>query len=270
MIMWQRRLRVAARVCIGAGALAATGVVAQAVWVMIATPRLPPPSDQPEGVAEVNGSADGRLATLALLGDSPVEGVGCASHEKTALSGCTAKALAMRLGCPVHWRAIGRGGFKTADVEATLLPELEGWCSSRRHCLDVLVLSCGVNDTLGCRSAAQFRADLDSLLGRLRGLVGEGCLILVLGLPDFDLLPFLPWPLSALLGQRGRALGSVMGAVVESHGATLVQFPSLTSVAREHGAAIADLLASDGFHPEGLGSELLGDLLAEAVEDTLE
>ena len=53
-----------------------------------------------------------------------------------------------------------------------------------------------------CPASYLHPGDVDALLGSVRGVVGDACLIVVIGLPDFSLLPFLPWPLGALFAWR--------------------------------------------------------------------
>ena len=266
--------RLLAGVALGGAGAAVCVLVGQAAWVKLVTPQLPAPDDDNWGLTASASSRSGveenSEVRLALVGDSPVEGVGCASHE-AALAGQTARALAARLEAPVQWRALGRRGLTAAGVEAEMVPLLREFAGEAgRGAVDIVVVSAGVNNVLGLTSAARFQRELDGLLAGVRAAAGGSCLVLVLGLPDFGRLPFLPWPLNALFAWRGRALEAVLAGVAEAHDALHVTLPDLASVAESRGIKVASLLAADGFHPEGQGCTLLGDLLAAEVEDTLE
>ncbi|KAL3802682.1 hypothetical protein HJC23_012006 [Cyclotella cryptica] len=84
--------------------------------------------------------------------------------------------------------------------------------------IHAIVLLCGVNNVLSPQcTPSSFSSEVSSLLSSIRK---HACLrqtpILVLGLPNFSKLPFLPsWPMGWILGVRGRRMQSALEGLVE-------------------------------------------------------
>ena len=85
--------------------------------------------------------------------------------------------------------------------------------------IHAIILLCGVNNVLDPQSTTHsFHNDVQSLItNSIRNYPGlENTPLLVLGLPDFAKLPFLPsWPLGWMLGVRGRWMQGMLERVVE-------------------------------------------------------
>lgn len=175
-----------------------------------------------------------------LVGDSPVEGIGN-DHHHHALGGQTARAFA-KLVCRdggydrVRYWSYGKSGLTARGIQEDMVPFVHrvvddlqrrdeddpdgtnggGGASSSEPAIHAVVLLCGVNNVLDPRStAASFHSEVRSLLGSIRGRPGlEHTPVVVLGLPDFAKLPFLPWPLCFALGLRGRRMQRVLELAV--------------------------------------------------------
>ncbi|KAL7459097.1 hypothetical protein ACHAWC_010812 [Mediolabrus comicus] len=174
---------------------------------------------------------------LVLIGDSPVEGVGNANHN-VALSGQTAKAFAQKVvvgggmqqqnkqasidyygyDCVRYW-SYGKSGLTARGIEEEMVPYLHrvvddiiSTSSEEVHqnssTIHAIVLLSGVNNVLDVNStASSFYLDVHRLIRCIRNnprLMNTP--LIVLGLPDFSTLPFLPWPLAFALGVRGRMM----------------------------------------------------------------
>ena len=216
------------------------------------TPRLPPPPlSGVDFVREgriVAPNHDGELVDdnyvykekehkefrIVLIGDSPVEGIGN-THHHLALSGSTAKAFAQTLttndehdcyDCVRYW-SYGKSGLTAREIQEEMVPCLhrvqdsllqdDDSDSDEQHTMiHTIGLLCGVNNVLDMNStASSFYSDVHSLIQSIRNnsRLSKTPLI-VLGLPDFSKLPFLPWPLAFVLGYRGRMMQSMLEKAV--------------------------------------------------------
>ena len=283
---------------------------------------------------------------LLLLGDSPVEGIGCTTH-RGSFGGRTALSLSRYLGdeCdsdntkigdgksnndkngrvsndvndgrPIRFWSIGKSGLTASgicDKMVPLIKDLEPTSPSLRrgHRLpsssesnekktppfpvDLVVISCGVNDVLSGRTIKMFERDLKLLLDSVRECTvlpdDDSCRpppVIFLGLPDFASMPFLPYyPLGAFLGWRGSLLQRAMENFVLNdrrrvndddknnnnnkdnigRNIAIAHIPSIQAYLDEEKEAENDLkvenfFAKDGFHPAGFGTKMLGDLVTE-------
>jgi len=249
-----------------ASAAGATGVflAAQAVYVGLTTPRLPPPAQsahdfERDGLVVVDDSLSSRQngdthcrienasktndtssfteccsklknmrekeeICVMLIGDSPVEGIGNPTHD-VALGGQTARAFSRLYHKPVRYWSYGKSGLTTRGVQTEMVPLMKQ--ISKKRELDVVIVSCGVNNTLRSHSAETFGRELNSLLHSIFDYADSGgrsgnenrkpknVTVILIGLIDFSYLPFLPWPLSSVLGWRSRSLQAEMERVVE-------------------------------------------------------
>ena len=248
--------RLALKIIAGASITTSALLVLQLVWIVLKTPRLPPPpssgedfvregrvvkvaNDDEEESGDSGEEKDDDIGVttfssnttkqkefrLVLVGDSPVEGIGNNTHHK-ALSGQTARAVAKKLACDgeeydtVRYWSYGKSGLTARGVEKKMLPYLyrvvdDMHCMHNStnqnidgHAIHAIILLCGVNNVLDPLSTAtSFHSEVLSLLNSIRCRPGlENTPLIVLGLPDFSRLPFLPWPLSFALGLRARKM----------------------------------------------------------------
>ena len=228
-------------------------LVLQLLYVVWRTPRLPPPPlsgvDFVRDGRIVAPNHDGDLVDdnyvleekmqkefrLVLIGDSPVEGIGN-THHHLALSGSTAKAFAQTLttndegdcyDCVRYW-SYGKSGLTAREIEEGMVPYLhcvqdsllqenDDSDSDEQHTMiHAIVLLCGVNNVLDMNStSSSFYSDVHSLIQSIRNNSQlSSTPLIVLGLPDFSKLPFLPWPLAFVLGYRGRMMQSMLEKAV--------------------------------------------------------
>jgi lysophospholipase L1-like esterase len=226
----------------------------QLLYVVIKTPRLPPPplsgvDFRREGIVvrwDDDGDEEGgqeedvnprcncdegvekqhpKEFRLVLVGDSPVEGIGNTRH-KDALGGQTARAFAKAVyrqsygyDCVRYW-SFGKSGLTAKGIEEEMVPLVHRTAddlhnlthdnaSQSEPMVHAIVLLCGVNDVLDPRSTTTtLHNDVHSLIRSIRTHSALECTpLIVLGLPDFAKLPFLPfWPLGWALGWRGRRM----------------------------------------------------------------
>mmetsp|Transcript_20420 Transcript_20420/g.43792 ORF Transcript_20420/g.43792 Transcript_20420/m.43792 type:complete len:473 (-) Transcript_20420:68-1486(-) len=162
---------------------------------------------------------------LVLVGDSPVEGIGNVHHYH-ALGGQTARAFSNLVcrqkdyDCVRYW-SYGKSGLTARGIEKEMVPFLLSVVdtiekvgdsadneASLETAIHAIIILCGVNNVLDPLSTtSSFRSEVRSLLTSIRGRPElERTPLIVLGLPDFARLPFLPWPLAFVLGIRGRRM----------------------------------------------------------------
>ena len=135
-----------------------------------------------------------------------------------------------RYDCVRYW-SFGKSGLTARGIQDEMVPLLHSTADMLHQCyhdskksndelpssrgsdedpiIHAIVLLCGVNNVLSPQcTPLSFAADVSSLLSSIRK---HRCLrqtpILILGLPDFSGLPFLPsWPMGWVLGARGRRM----------------------------------------------------------------
>lgn len=230
------------------------------------TPRLPQAVGPNSGMARPQAIASEQPPgqpplQLLTIGESPVAGVGVATHYE-AITGQFANALAARLGRPVAWQAIGKDGATLHSAIKTMLPQIMDKPAPQH--VDVVLLAFGVNDSTAFRSRRRYRAELKYLLQQLQ-LHLSPRLIVVAGVPPLDLFPALPQPLRYVLGLKARELDFVAQQVVAdlSHQMHVTRVPMLKNLTDQA------LMASDGYHPSAAGAALWGRQLATAVAPQL-
>src|SRR5262245_34659441 len=71
----------------------------------------------------VSGNGGGKPATLFVIGESTVAGLGARTHNE-ALAGQFAMRLSERVCRPVHWQVVGRNGVTARRTIDELLPQM--------------------------------------------------------------------------------------------------------------------------------------------------
>lgn len=201
-------------------------LMAQGLYVRLATTRLPPAEGQ-------SGSAGTgrRLLRLTGLGDSIIAGIGVPTGPDS-LVGQVAARLAERSGRAIEWRAVGQSG---ATVEVILRQLAQQAVTASP---EVLLVSTGVNDAVAGTNPAVFRQGLHALVDVLTADAGPA--IVLAGIPPMASFPALPRPLATLLGRRAAVLTATAAQVAGCRGLRLVAFPATLR---------RDAFARDGFHP---------------------
>jgi lysophospholipase L1-like esterase len=220
-------------------------LLAQAKRLRRDTPRLADAA-QP-WVGEVSG--DDPL-TLLVIGDSTAAGVGALTQDE-ALPGNLARALAVRTGQGIRWRAMGENGATARDLRERYLKEATG------ASYDFVFLTVGANDALGIRSRGAFTKDMRAILERLRAS-SPNAQILVSSLPAFIRFELLPNPLRFNLYLHSMSLEDGARAVVARMPGIHMSPPP---------PPYADgFFATDLFHPSATGYR---DWARFAIEDAV-
>lgn len=216
-------------------------LAAQGAYVALRAQRLP----EADGVRSGCVGAGEGARTLSLLGESTAAGVGVARHTEglaAQLAGC----LAARWSCPVRWQVAGRNGATMAELNRELAREL-------REPLGIVVVACGVNDTVKLTSRRLFARGVRALYRSLRERGAQH--VVFCAVPPMSEFPLLPQPLRSLLGLRASLLDQLLRQQVASF-AHATHAPNGPLDAAEH-------MASDGFHPNARGYALWASLLAD-------
>ncbi|MDG9928152.1 MULTISPECIES: SGNH/GDSL hydrolase family protein [unclassified Pseudomonas] len=206
--------------------------------------RLPPAGGEQSGLA--GAELAGEPLRLLLVGESTVAGVGVEAQE-VALAGQLARALALREGRPVAWRACGENGITAAEAGERLLPV------ALAEPADLVLLVFGVNDTTHLSSLARWE---DSLRSLSRALSERGGKVVFTGVPPIQHFSALPWLLRQLLGRRAALLDAALRRVSAEERAEYAPVALRFS---------PDYLARDGYHPSALGYRVWAEHLAERL-----
>ena len=220
-------------------------LLVQGLWVRLWTPRLPGASGPCSG--EV-GAGDEPF-DLIVLGESPVAGIGAATHE-SALTGQIATALAGGIGRSIRWHASGLSGATARAALRALVPPLAG----RRA--DAVIIVLGVNDLIGWHSHSRWAADLEALISSVRQQVGNALIILT-GVPPMEYFPAIPRPLKTILGRRARLLDMASSNIARTTSGVIHVSSQFT--------LNEEFFCEDGFHPSEWGYAQWGKLLAEVI-----
>jgi len=212
-------------------ALLAPWMLWQSALVRRRTLRLPPAADRHGRCGEQSDALE-----LVGVGDSIIAGIGVRTHCHS-LVGRTAARLSEASARTINWRALGFSGLTLRGAVERLLPQVPA--------ADVYLVSAGVNDAIDGTSSADFEHCLRAMVGTLRAR-SPHCRIVFAGIPPFSSFPALPWPLSAYLEVRGRALQSSAQRVAAELGIACHAFS---------GRIDPGDFAIDGFHPGPTGCD---------------
>lgn len=211
------------------------------------TPRLPEAAGPTTGIT--GDTHSGAPLSLLTVGESPVAGVGVATHEE-GITGQLADALATRLSRPVTWRACGRNGATARDALQQLVPTIP------RQAVDIALVAFGVNDTTAFRPVARWRTDLQDVLAAL-----DACctprLTIVSGVPPIAHFPALPQPLRWVMGLKAGAL-DVAACELAAQMRQTIYVPLALDTTD------TTMMAEDGYHPSAKGCTAWAQLLADA------
>jgi lysophospholipase L1-like esterase len=212
------------------------------------TPRLP------EAAGPTHGLAGSQFSGLPLrllgVGESPIAGVGVATHDE-AITCQFADALSARLHRPVAWHACGKNGVTAAEALEQVVPTIP---TAR---VDIALIAFGVNDTTAFRPVTRWRSDLSAILAAVEHRCSP-TLTIVSGVPPMAHFPALPQPLRHVMGLKARTLDAVAKALVAKR-ANCLHIP-LTLDVRD-----ATLMASDGYHASAAGCAAWASLLAQSA-----
>ncbi len=212
----------------------------QGLWVRATTPRLPVARGR-----RGRFGAGPRPIRVVGVGDSIIAGVGVETQQ-LALVGHFARRLHEIEGRPTVWRLHGFNGATSAGIRERIA----------RHVADadVYLVSVGVNDAVRGIDPAAFATNLRDLVKTLRGRSPHATVIFA-GIPPLESFPSLPWPLGALLGERGLRLQAAARALSESNDFVCFSFPPRLA---------GDTFSRDGFHPAAAACDRWAEWLLDA------
>jgi lysophospholipase L1-like esterase len=165
-------------------------------------------------------------------------------------------ALENERGEVVNLTNLGVPGALADDIRSVLDGALAIGVSA-----DIVTLWTGANDLTRGRTPADFEADLDAMLTRLRQETGAR--IFLADLPDLTLLPtFIAEPDPDVTPARVAAFNAVIQGAAARHGVFLVRLSTLP--------VTADLTSDvDGFHPSNEGHARIADLFLQVIRPAL-
>jgi len=200
-------------------------LLAQALRVRRATPRLPEPPGDRSGIF-----GSGPDLRLLIVGDSAASGVG-AGCQRQALSGQLVSFLGGHF--RVTWKMDAQTGRTVKDV-VTLLE------AAATEKVGVIVASVGVNDVTRGTPLKKWICRHEKLID-IAAKKFDCRHILLSRVPPMHLFPALPQPLRWYLGERARRLNNAL----ERH---LAGCPGCRVVSPDFPPEPA-FMATDGFHP---------------------
>jgi lysophospholipase L1-like esterase len=224
-------------------------LLAEGLFVRVATARLPPAEDR----RGRSGGAAGRAIAVVGLGDSIIAGIGVRSHRQ-GLVGQLSERIVERTGRPVEWEAIGFSGATSQVVLDRLLP------TAARAEPELVVLSVGVNDAVRGTKPREFKDRLAAIVDGLVSTRRQPSVVFG-GIPPLASFPALPWPLSRVLGGRASRLQQAAVDLTGYRGLRVVVFPSRLARAG---------FSSDGFHPGPAGCAEWSRWVADGMSLRLE
>ena len=130
-------------------------------------------------------------ATLYVIGESTVAGLGARTHE-LALAGQFAKYLSQHINRPVEWKVLGKNGVTARRTIDELVPHMPD------EKFDYVLLGIGGNDVMRLSSPRKWRADMIELLGILRGK-NPDAVIFISNCPMIIFSPIMPPPIKTIL-----------------------------------------------------------------------
>ena len=203
-------------------------LLAQAARLRRTTVELPEPAGARRGVA---GQGARRLRLL-VVGDSSAAGVG-ARHQRDALAQPLAANVARQLEAAVHWQLVAESGLTSQGVMQRLL-------RARPLAADIAVIVVGVNDITKDVPLAFALRQRQHIADWLQVHAGVRHAVFP-ALPEMELFPAIPRPLSWYAGQLARRNNRAQARwASRAAGVSHLAMDDLTD---------AGLFSEDGFHP---------------------
>jgi lysophospholipase L1-like esterase len=213
-------------------------------WIWATVPRLPAP---PAPAGFVGGRQPG--LTVLGIGDSIIAGIGVETQSESLVAK-VATQLAFG-GREVRWASAGVSGASAAALDRLFEMDVP-------YPPDLLLLSCGVNDVVRGRPAAEIGAALTGFYRQAHGRWPEARIVHV-GIPPLDSFPALGARLGRLLGTHGLSCVAAARNAALASGAIYADFPE--SVTAAH-------FARDGFHPNAAGCAAWAVAVARIIDQS--
>jgi len=203
-------------------------LLAQATRLRRGTVELPEPPGARRGIA----GRGARRLRLLVAGDSSAAGVG-ARHQRDALARPLAAHIAQRLSAAVQWQLVAESGLTSQGVMQRLL-------RAQPMAADIAVVVVGVNDITKDVPLAFALRQRQHIADWLQVHAGVRHVVFP-ALPEMELFPALPRPLSWYAGQLARRNNRAQARWAA--GAAGVAHLAMDNLAD------AGLFSEDGFHP---------------------
>ncbi|MGE3467136.1 MAG: SGNH/GDSL hydrolase family protein [Pyrinomonadaceae bacterium] len=152
----------------------------------------------PDASGEKHGKCGegGPAATVFVIGESTVAGLGARNHE-LALAGQFAKYLSRHIGRAVEWNVVGKNGVTARRTIDELVPHMPD------ERFDYILVGLGGNDVMKLSSPAKWRRDMTELLGILRR-TNPDAVIFISNCPMIIHSPIMPQPIKTILWNLSR------------------------------------------------------------------
>ena len=216
-------------------------------------------------VVEPDGTTTGARLRMAVLGDSTTAGVGV-EHAEDSLPYLLARRVADAESRPVHVVSYGWAGARVADLVASQLrraiePLRATETDSFLAGADVVAIVIGSNDATHNTPPGRFRADLRTVLERIREVAPDARVVLA-GIPAFRGALRGIEPLIFLADQYAKLLRPISRAEAARTG---VAYADLAAEVPARIQGRTDVLSRDQFHPSVVGYTAWADVIAEAL-----
>ena len=227
--------------------------LAEGWWAQHHVHLLPEPAGERQGLVNPEDFSSDQAPsatpiTLTVAGDSMVGGCGVEAQSQGFVPRI-ARHLANRTGRPVQWHAYGKLGATMRRVRFRQLPEI-------KHHSDLLILCAGSNDVMAGRTADEWKADLTAAIEEARPLADR---LVVLGPGQTFNSPAL----HRLAALRAYLLQTTDAQIALSE--SICKQENVTYFEMAHEPFPAELWASDGFHPNADGYELMATKLVNQL-----
>ncbi len=185
----------------------------------------------------ISGNGNEKAATLFVIGESTVAGLGARTHE-LALAGQFAKQLSDRINRPVRWSVLGKNGVTARQTIDELLPQMPD------ERFEFILIGLGGNDVMKLSSPQKWRSDMTELLEQIRERQPDAVIFLS-NCPMIIMSPVMPQPIKSILWQLS-----------QMHNANIIEFTApMPSVYyyRQPALVRREGFFADGIHPSEQG-----------------
>ncbi len=191
--------------------------------------------------------------SMAMMGDSLTVGCGT-TDQKDGFAPAIATELSTYYERDVQWATFGKLGATMRRVRYRLLPELAQYVQKMGHPLDIVYICAASNDVMAQRDPAEYVEDLAAVLDDVKPFARQ---IIVLGPAQFYTIPSLGKNLHKVLYAHEVKFIRATKNLCDSKN---IEYLDMTQ------ADISDVLdrfyASDNFHPNKFGYQLMGQYTA--------
>lgn len=211
--------------------------------------------DLPEAPGERDGTrGSGPPLKVLIVGDSSGAGVGAPSQDEALLGQVVSRLAESR---EVTYKLIARKG-------STIPRTLRHLRNVPPEEFDVAVTAIGMNDITGGRDLEPWLASYARLADELRERFRVRHIVSS-GMPPIGEFPAIPNPLRWYLGKTGRRYDRALAAWTQTQpDVSRVDFHTHPGD-RLYGVSVAEMMASDGFHPGPRIYDLWGERVAQAI-----